>query len=189
MSIQEELRPVYQELQGILSQTPQPSQPMQEAFTDSSTWTQVNGAITEVIKITGNADYERMKIIPQERVGSGFVMIYTFRLKLGSIIDRLHAKYYAEEVRPFSGGPTQVIQQTQSQDQSTEVRVSMLVEMQERITEKLRDDKITPDERSFLEQLKSSVKGAKSVIELIGMVITLASQMGIDLTSLSNLFR
>jgi hypothetical protein len=137
MTKKEDIRPIYQELQGYLSQAPGGDKI--RLIYDDNLWKQVNQAIDELNSISGE-DYNRFKMrtkqIRQGREGTcNVVDVGTYRSKLGGLISRLHGKYFSDDVAPFSVMPSTVITQTQQQSQS--IQVQMLLEFRDKITEKI----------------------------------------------------
>ena len=183
--MKDKIRPIYQELQGYLSQTPRP-QTSVEGVTDQSLWEQINQSIDELAANSGE-DYNKFRIVPQKSKHGEYVFLVTLRTKLGGVIDRLHAEFFSDEPRPFSVSPSTVISQAQSQEQSTQV--VMLLEIQGRIFEKLYDSQTGPKEKKFLEMLKDKLAGVKSAIELINLILATAQATGLDLGSLAGIFK
>ena len=96
------------------------------------------------------------------------------------------AEYFSKDERPFSESPSVAI--SQSVAQSTDVRVTMALEIQEAVVQKLADPDITPEQRSFLEKLKPALATGKSAIELLRMVLDTARSEGVGLSSLTDVF-
>jgi len=155
----EQLRPLYSEFQGSLSQAPN-----FDKFThiySADVWQLVNVTIDELSKISGE-DYSRYKIIPKTsgQTNREFVETDTYRTKLGSLISRLHGKYFSNEPAPFSGMPSTIISQSQQQSQSFQVQ--LLLEIQSKIDEQLHNLKSGDKKRSFLEKVKGSLKSVRN---------------------------
>jgi len=182
------IRPYYQELQGYLSQTPLPK----ESYTtvaSSQSWDQVNSTIDALNELTGK-DYSRFKITPEPSHApgsSGFVRVVVFRQKLGGLINTLHAEYFGEEVKPFSGSPSTVISQQQSQEQN--VDISMILQVQERIVKRLESDTIEPEEKKFLESIKDKLAGIKTWLEFLNLILSTAKATGLSMDKLEAIFR
>lgn len=191
MAKKDDVRPIYQELKGYLSQAPPGDDPHAVSY-DPGLWDPANAAIDELTALTGDNTYGRMKIVPEATttMKSGkMVWIAAYRSKLGGVITRLHGDYFPDEPEPFSSSPDQVMTQIQSQDQSTDVRVIITLEIQEKIIERLRDETLSDVERGFLETVKDSIRGVKSVTELVSLILSTAQSMGVELENLSELFR
>jgi len=183
--MKEKIRPVYQELQGYLSQTPIPQAPY-ESIGDESIWNQLNQSIDELNEVTGK-DYSKFKVYASKGMTGESINIAAYRSKLGGLIDRLHAEYFVDEPKPFSSTPTTIISQGQFQEQSTQV--FMLLEVQEKILKRLSDENTTLEEKNFLKKLKENLGSVRSVVELIGLILSTARAMNINLDSLINLLK
>jgi hypothetical protein len=109
MTANNELRPIYSELQGYLSQAPTPKTGSDNIY-DDSIWQQFHGAISELNGVT-KKNYDRFKLeikrtIPYEGVSEEFVGLHSYRGKLGGLISSLHGEYFHDEPPPFAGMPT-----------------------------------------------------------------------------------
>lgn len=183
--MEEKIKPIYQELQGYLQQTPLPKV-ASDCLYESSYWDQINNVIDELNQVSGK-DYSKFKIIPEDRYASAsYVRVAFFRQKLGGLIDRLHAEYFSDEDRPFSGKPSTIVTQNQSQEQN--VSITMVLQIQEKILEKLNDPNTTSEEKSFLERVKEGLGGVKSVFDLLNLIFSMANSMGISVERLKTLF-
>ena len=80
----ERIRPLYAELQGLLSQAPKGTSIDNAAF-----WNHFNELIDELNDVSGK-DYSRFKLTPIS--GDGFYWLHTsiYCTKLGGLISRLH---------------------------------------------------------------------------------------------------
>jgi uncharacterized membrane protein len=184
--MKDKIRPIYQELQGYLSQSPV-SKTGAKTIYDDSLWNQVNQTIDELNQVSGK-NYNKFRIEPKKGMyDEDYVNSTTYGSKLGGLIDRLHAEYFYDEPNPFVAGPSTVISQAQTQEQSTQV--VMLLEVQEKIFERLYDSQTGPKEKKFLEMLKDNLAGVKSAIELINLILATAQATGLDLGSLAGIFK
>lgn len=177
-----EIRPLYSELQGYLSQAPVIKETT-DCIYDSATWEQVNIAIDELNTVT-KKDYSRFKINPES--GDDFVRISTHRTKLGGIISRLHAEYFSSEPAPFSGMPNTVINQSLSQQQTTQI--AFLLEIQSFIDKKL-SEVADEKEKGFLTAVKSNLANIKSFMELVQLIMATAQTFGISFDKLTQIFK
>jgi hypothetical protein len=186
MASKEDIRPIYAEPQGYLSQAP--SEKMAGPILDANLWEQANQAIDELNQISGE-DYSRFKLAPQQPAGSmaSYLGRDTYRGKLGGLISRLHGKYFADEPPPFSGMPATVISQNQIQSQS--VQVQILLDLQSKIDEKLHKFEEGSKERTFLEKLKGSLSSVKNIVGLIALLTKTASEYGLTIEQLKELFQ
>lgn len=177
--MKDKVKPLYSELQGYLSQAPN----REGYFHTKEVWEQFNGVVNELNNTTGK-DYSRFKITP-----SGHEEPYTtvgeYRSKLSGLISRLHGEYFSDEAPPFSGSPTTVVTQTQTQQQSA--HVVMLLEIQSKIDKKL--SKVDEgEEKDFLQTLKSKLGYVKDTAELIKLIVTTAQSFGVSLDKLGQIF-
>ncbi len=122
MASKEDIKPIYAEFRGYLSEAP--SGGKIDSIYDADLWEQVNQAIDELNRISGE-DYNRFKITPQ-RTQHGIRLSVekdTYRGKLGGLISRLHGEYFSNELSPLGGEPSTVISQTQQQSQSFQIEL------------------------------------------------------------------
>src|SRR5438552_3387649 len=179
------IRPLYNELQGYLSQAP-PTRNTTEFFPSDTQWKYMNQAIDHLNEVTGKK-YDRFKIVPELTTHSrepSEIMLSTFRGMLGGLISYLHGEYFFDEPSPLGGVPSTVINQYQSQQQSVNV---LILEMQRKIDEKLpstEDEK----ERGFLKMLQGVLPTVTTGIGVVKSVLDLAAQMGLDPHQLTKLF-
>ena len=185
MANKEEIRPIYSELQGYLSQAPKRTD--KARYIDKQElWKSYNSAINELEKITGS-DYERYKIQPtQIRDSAPFVVIDYYRSNLGGIIARLHGEYFSDEPAPFSGMPSTSINLQQQQSQS--VQVEIVMEIYDLIHEKLSQAEEGTPEKTFLEKIKGSIKAVRSIPQFISLLFTIAKECGLNIEQLKDLF-
>ena len=175
---------IYQELQGYLAQIPPPKEAHITIDFDPI-GNQVNTAIDELNQVTGN-DYAKFRIIPQcSDYGYRFVNITGLRSMIGGLIDRLHAEFFSKEARPFGIAPQTVISNSQTQVQN----LSLVLDIQWKIMEKLQDQSIKPEEKNFLERLKGSLATVTSATELFGLILNLANQSGLTLEALKQVLK
>lgn len=189
MTQKEDIRPIYQELQGYLSQAPGGDKI--RIIYDDNLWEQVNQAIDELNSISGE-DYNRFKMhtkqIRQGREGTcNVVDVGTYRAKLGGLISRLHGQYFSDEVAPFSSMPSTVITQTQQQSQS--IQVQMLLEFRDKITEKIDQLDAGDNKRKFLEKVKGALASVRDYAGLIALYVTTAQEFGLTLKELLELIK
>jgi hypothetical protein len=179
------IRPLYNELQGYLAQAPA-VKGVADWFPSNTQWEYVNQAIDRLNIATGK-NYDHFKIVQELTTHSrepSEVLVSTFRGKLGGLISYLHGEYFSDEPSPFTGVPSTVITQYQSQQQAVNV---LILEMQRKIDEKLtttEDEK----EKSFLKKLQGVLPTVTTGIGQIKSVFDLAAQMGLDPHQISRLF-
>jgi len=184
--MKEKIRPIYEELQGYLSQTPLLKDP-HDSSDDSSLWEQYNQVIEELNNIS-DKNYDRFRITPfSGGDGYTFIRLLVYRNKLGGLISRLHGEYFSDEPTPFSGMPSTVITQTQQQSQSFQIQ--MLLEIQSKIDEKILKFDKDSKERGFLEKIKSSLASVKNVTELILLLLKTGNDIGLTVEQIFNILK
>ena len=187
MANNSDIRPIYTELQGYLSQAPTIDKMMY--LYDKPLWEQLNTTIDELNEKSGE-DFSKFKItdIKQQKREpyAQHVPTTDYRSKLNGLIMRLYGKYFSEEQSPFGGFPSTVVQQNQSQSQT--MQITMILEFQSLIDRKIYGTELKPEEKSFLEKVKSSLPTVKSSIELMNMCLSLAKSLGLSIDQVLKLF-
>jgi hypothetical protein len=185
MADKENIRPIYSELQGYLSQAP--ASDKQYLIGDPALWEQINETINELARVSGE-NYERFGLTPGQSGGGGkkFLDTNTYRAKIGGLISKLHGKYFPDEPAPFTGMPSTVISQTQQQSQS--VHVQMLLEVQSKIDQKLPEFGEGTKERTFLQKVKGSLSSIKDTMGLILLLVNVAKECGLSIDDLKSIF-
>jgi len=184
MAKQEDIRPIYHELQGYLGEAPSYKL---RIIDDAALWDQVNQAIDELSRISGE-DYSRFKMIPKDtgNFKRMHIEINTYRTSLSGLISRLHGKYFAREPAPFSSMPSTVFSQTQVQSQSQK---QMVLDLQSKIDEQLRNLEPGDKKHTFLEKVKGALASVKDYAGVLALYITTAQEFGLTLEELSELFK
>ena len=181
----EEIRPIYSELQGYLSQAPK-SKTSGALIYGSTLWEQYNSAVIDLNNISGH-NYDRFKVTPHFEINDfPRVEIDAYRAKLGGLISRLHSEYFSDEAPPFSGMPSTVISQVQQQSQS--VYVQMLLEVNSKIEQKLPEFPEGTKERKFLQKVKDSLSSIKDTVGLIALLVNTAKECGLSIDVLKSIF-
>ncbi|HNQ77422.1 MAG TPA: hypothetical protein PKJ37_00680 [Acidobacteriota bacterium] len=179
----DEIKVLYEELQGYLSQTPMPVHPRDSFPPQSQTcWENINHIIDELEKLTGDS-MARFKIVPTSSGGFEFISLADYRGKLNGLINRLYAKYFSHEEKPFSGGPSTVISQSQSQNQS----IQMLLEIRTIIDKNIDAHKEGTPQKGFMEKLRKGLSSVKSVAELLALIWALAKEFKLGIDEISKL--
>lgn len=183
----EKIRAIYGELQGYLSQCPDPLKHDIFWESESELWEQVNRAVDELSEII-NKDLKHYKMVPKHHsCGEACVTVNIFRSKLSGLISRLHGEYFSEQPAPFSGGPSTIFSQTQHQNQS--FQVELVFEMVSKIDEQLNRLEPNDERRGFLEKVKGALKSVRNATELIALYVTTAKEFGLTLEELMRLFK
>ena len=187
MAINSDIRPIYTELQGYLSQAPAIDKV--PYIYEKPLWEQLHKAIDELNEKSGE-DFSKFKITDfkqqKHEPYSQYIPTTDYRTKLNGLIMRLYGQYFSDEQSPFGGFPSTVVQQNQSQSQT--MQITMALEFQSLIDRKLYGSELKPEEKSFLEKVKASLPTAKSTIELMNMCLSLAKSLGINLDQMTKLF-
>jgi len=186
MEKKENIRPIYSELQGYLSQTSK-EKSISDAMYDAFIWDQFNTVIDELNSISGN-NYDRFKINPKRASGSGspFVQVLTYRSMLGGLISRLHGEFFSDEPPPFSGMPTTIISQSQQQTQSFQIQ--MLLEIQSTIDEKIHKFEEGAKEKKFLERVKASLASIGNITQLVALLLKVGNEVGLTIEQVAKIF-
>lgn len=186
MAQKEDIRPIYNELQGYLSQAPKKDRGYY--LYDVNLWEQVNQAIHELEKASGE-DYSRFRMTPRldEQGIRRMLDKDTYRTKLSGLVRRLYGQYFPDERAPFSGMPSTVISQTQQQSQSFQMQ--MVLEIQSKIDEKLLKSEPDGKTKSFLEKVKGALASVRNTAELIALILTTGQEFGLTFEELKELFK
>ncbi len=185
MSDKKSLRPVYNELQGYLSQAPQIGEHGSALTRDATLWQQLNSTIDELNAMT-SISFDKFKVtgIKTGQMQS-YISVSEYRTKLGGLIARLHGTYFSDEPAPFSGMPSTTItlsnQQHQLQHQSLVVEFSASLEGK---ISSLSEGK----EKRFLTEVKDGIASVKDFTSLVLLITELAAKYGISIATLTKLF-
>ncbi len=183
-TLKEKIRPIYSELQGYLSQAPK-AEKGYESVSEESIWEHYHSAIKELNDIT-EEDYDKFKVSPQRGQVGCFVRVVEYRACLGGLISRLHGQYFPDEPAPFSGMPSTIITQQQTQAQSTKVQI--LLDLQSTIDNQIsKYEKGTP-ERTFLEKIKEGLSGIGDVNDLVRLLLRTGKKLGLTIDQILAFF-
>lgn len=179
------VKDVYAWMKGALSQAPNSGGA--QSIYDASTWVDFNAEVDSLNTIE-EGDFTKYKIIPERNENGTWVSINTYRRKLSSLIGVLHSRYFQSEPEPFSGRPTTIISQNQTQQQ-TQI-VTIVLEIQDIINKKLYEGKgeLKEEEKSYLETVKASLSGIKNISELVNLILSTAESLGLTTEQISKLF-
>ena len=114
-----------------------------------------------------------------------FVKVNNFKIQASGLISRIYGKYFADEKNPLDGSPSTIINTTQTQNQS--IKVEIAVEMTELISQKILEHKEGSTERTFLEQIRDGLKTGKNIVELINLILSTGSQLGLTTAAILQL--
>jgi len=184
--MKEKIRPIYNELQGYLSQAPDKDKGY---IFQKEVWEQVITTIDELNEIS-ESNFDKFKPLPKSISWNGTMKQVidsdNLRLKLNGLINRLYGQYFSDEISPFSGAPGTNIQMNQQQNQITQVQI--LLEIQSMIDRKL-NETTDPKEKNFLEKIKSSLSSIKNISELLSLILSTGLSMGLTLEQIEKLFK
>lgn len=95
--LMKEVKPIYFELQGYLSQAPEREKGV---IFEREVWEQYNQTVDELEQITGKK-YDRYKLRPTNEYNKPAITVQAYRTILGGIISRLHGEYFPDEMSPI----------------------------------------------------------------------------------------
>lgn len=187
--MKEKVRPIYSELQGYLSQAPEATSGRERIYDDTSLVNQLNSSIQELEQLT-QKDYsrykERVQSTPWNRSVRQYFDLLSYRSKLGGLISRLYGEYFSDELAPFSGMPSTIINQHQSQNQTTHVQI--LLDFQSKIDEKIKDYAEGSKEKTFLEKIKGALSRVGNITELFNLILRTGKDIGLTIDDVFKIF-
>jgi hypothetical protein len=177
-----ELRPDYTTLQGYLSQIQKKQGNLGVEYDEVAIeyQKQLKKIIDRLTAVTGN-EYSEFEVPlygvnnPHSSCRQKMEMdIYAF--KMSGLILRLYGQFFYDERNPLDGTPSTVI--TSNQNQSQQVDVRLVLDVSNKIDEKL---KITENEieKSFLQKMKGGIENVKNYADLIKLVTSTATEVGL----------
>lgn len=185
MSNRDQVKPIYQELQGYLQSIPTISDLFSNT-NDQGMWERYNQSIEELNKIvvSDGKDYSKFLIKPITNANGGsFIRLLNLKNSISGIIDRIHGDYFTDESRPFTSSPSTVISQTQSQS----IDIVYVLNIQENIISSLKNPNLEPKEKQFLEKVKAVLGTTKNTLELFAVILKIASEFGLNPTTIKTL--
>lgn len=186
--MKEKVRPIYSELQGYLSQAPKLEST--NVVFEKSIWEQNHLTIAELNDVTGE-NYDKFKVIVQPWASSetGYALsMVEYRTKLAGLIARLHAQFFSEEQAPFSGMPATTNIFNQSQQQTASFQVQLLLEMRDKIDEKIGEFPEDSKERTFLEKIKDGLKSVSNTSQLMALLLKTGNDIGLTIDEMLKIF-
>jgi len=187
--ISEKVLPIYNELQGYLSQAPKKDS---GSIYEESIWKQFNQTIEELNSVT-DSNYDKFKV--EVKISNlynsqrQYIDLDSYRTKLAGLISRLYGEYFSEEQMPFSVTPNTIINTSQTQVQSQQQQQSMIVDIAMMIAEKKNSYEPQTPERDFLDKFGETLKTAKDIKEIITTLIHIATTTGVGLAFLKQIFK
>lgn len=183
------IRFIYLELQGFLKELPALNSDKSAIIRDSGVWESYHQKISDLNALTGN-DYNNSKVCIKN-TQDGFrdpyyISLTELRFKLAGIISRLYAEFFSDERNPLDGSPTTLINNSQNQNQSLQIEIAL--EISDLISNKIDKFEDGSKEKTFLEQVKNSLKSGKGVVDLISSILKTGSQIGLTTAEILKLF-
>jgi hypothetical protein len=178
-----EIKSVYAELIGILSQTPTSKD--EGVIYNNQIWEHYNRIVKRLSEITGK-NYDNFFIKTDRSEYTEYIDTTVYRTKLGGLISKLHAEYFDTLPEPFSGKPSIVI--TQSQQQNQQILFQLILDVQSKIDEKIPSLKEGSKEKTFFQKVKKSLSATTGIIDLLNKIFVLAKECGVSTEQLMNLF-
>ncbi len=187
--MKDQIRPIYSELQGYLSQAPEATSSRERIYNDTSLVNQLNSSIQKLEQLT-KKDYsrykERVQTTEWNRGTRQFFDLLSYRSKLGGLISRLYGEYFSDELAPFSGMPSTIINQYQSQNQTTHVQI--LLDFQSKIDEKIKNYTDGSKEKTFLEKIKRALSKVGNVTDLLTLILKTGKDISLTLDDVFKMF-
>lgn len=180
MSLNDNIRPIYEELQGILSNALSQTDYLHSE--EKSLWERVNKLCEKLSEITEEEDFMDFKIEPRYNDGYPTVSGNLYRGKVSSLISKLFGTYFSKEDKPFSGSSPKTIM-----TQNTSVDIQLYVQLGAELQNALSKAK-TVEEKSFVEKVKEKIGTVKTYVDFLLLIVSTAQQFKIDLGRIMALF-
>ncbi len=170
---------IYQELQGVLDQLDPIGS--RHSIDGAECIPQIKSIIARLNEMTG-VNYD--EYIP--RLGNdGYVVLREYRSKLGALIARLLAEYSLISPQTVKIGPQTSISVNQSQSQSQ--YQTIMLDIYDSLGESLKNPNIKPEEKSFLDKLKSLLRTTTDITGLLKVIFTTAAEFGLTVPVVAKL--
>lgn len=177
----EKIRPIYSELQGMLSQAPDNLNVLHES--EESLWVRFNELVNKLASVTDDETYNEFKLKPEINDGYISLSVTTYRGRLSGLVSRLHGTYFTKENAPFSGSPQTVISQQANQSVNLQMYIQLGISL-----ENARSKAETTEEKNFINNVMAGIETVKSFMEFLLLVLNTAAQFGIPTERLRELF-
>jgi len=177
----EQIRSIYSELKAYQS-----SSEKNRSIYENSIWERFNSLIDKLTTITGDTDYEVFKLEPKHLYGNISVSYEQYHSKINGVIGKIEGVFGTINTKDATGTRYQFINsQTQTQTQE----IAMLLDFQSKLDSKLYDKsiKLSTQEKSFLERIKSGIAGIKDYSSLILLILSEAKELGLTLEQIIKL--
>lgn len=171
MTIEEStlIRPIYTELQGILTQMPEAGF-SKVVFLSKEDVQPIFDSIEELISVANESVYDRYCPV-QTQNGYNSREI---RIKLSALILRLYGQYFPTEPQPFSGQPAISVNQYQTQKQ--ELTASFVYIINYKLDQAIEQSEKKEDKKLF-EKIKQAIQVAKDVKEVAQIMASVAASL------------
>ena len=186
MSVNSKIKPLYEELKGILEELPAISADKTYIqIHDSSVWKGYFEVLDLLAKELGE-DLSRFRIEPKRSYDNSYsVEVLSLRQKVSKAIKYIGSKFLEQEFNDVNSSGIYI---NQSQSQKQDVYVIVSLKLQERIIEVLKDEKTTDSEKNFLETLKGSLTKYSDTISLFSGILELMIELNIAADFVLKLF-
>lgn len=171
----------YKELQAFLL-------PLTDKVVSQSTTKDYNRLVEELISAFGDEE-DVSKYLVNEKAGVPTDEIMRKGLSLLTVVN---------ESEELDRDATEFFKKRQSKEaqlnlnqhilQQTDVRISIVSEITDRLSSYEESHKLDSNEKSFVSQLKDKVKGVTSVIQLLSMILSLATSCGLTQAQVHKIF-
>ena len=179
-----QLRALYDELLGILAQTPTGQGCLQVA----KFWELYHQTVSRLETETGE-DFSRFRAkTHKDELGYLCTDIVPFRQKIETLITRLYDKYSPHPNPPFSGRPPSNINVSTNVSESQAVDVQMILDFQSAVDKKVNSLPDDSKEKQWWGKVKGSLGTMTSLAQLVGMLINSAQEYGLTIDQLQGLF-
>lgn len=169
-----QIKPVYEDLQGRLSQLPI------SGDIERSVWEHYNVTVDKLSQVTGD-DYGEYKAITKPPRYYDGHMIHAesypsteLRTKMMGLVMKVYGQYFPLEQRPFSGpsSPGVVVSMNQQQAQAT--HIEMLFQFRDTVAAQLDKFSEGSKEKDFLKRIMRGVSNVRDAAELVKLVVDAA---------------
>lgn len=179
--MKDKIRPIYQELKGMLSQAPVGGY-IHES--EKSLWERSNQLAEKLVEITKDEDYKSFFINPKyDEHGYTTMSISLYRGKISGLISKLFGSFFSEEAEPFSGSPSTVISQNNNQVVTTQLFVQLGIELKTAL-----EKADSENEKSFINKITEKIGLVKNYIDFLLLTLSTAQAFGIGLDRVLVLF-
>lgn len=181
-----EIKAIYQELKGVLDSIKDITS--DSGWFDDEGFTEHVNAIIERVPTacTGIEDIANYLIKAQHREGGrrgAIVYVIPTRTQITTIIGRMRGLYNLEDGTKESNLVTVMQSQTQAQNQT----MSVVLSLQEQILKNIDNYESGTKERTFLEKLKKQLPTFADVMSIMSAVLTIGQESGLDIETVKDL--